>query len=196
MSLDPSQFGVWTPPRRSRGVELGRLPVRSGQLAVRDVYDLDRPQAVLEVPAGDHRVWVTEVDVHGPGDRTVLLQPAYLSVQLSDGAPTRVGSPDTLHRNAILPYGVSVYTDLGILLLHDADAITAADMESLDADFEQAWESSREYSEVRSRAGAVAITCKTVADRSRFPILASFDAEDRPVAVHIDFGVVGTSRSR
>lgn len=196
MTMSPSQFGVWTPPRHSRDVELSRLPVPSGRLAVRDVYDLEGPQVVLEVPAGDHRVWVTEVDVHAVGGRSALWRPAYLSVRVSDGPPARVGPPDVLHRRAIPPYGVSVDIDLGIILLHDAAAITAADMESLDADFEQAWESPRGYSQVRSRAGAGVITCKTVADRTRFPILASFDAQDRPVAVHIDFGVIGTGQSR
>ncbi len=195
MSMDPSEFGVWTPPRHSREIDLGRLPMSSGQLAVRDVYDLERPQVVLDVPVGDHRVWVTEVDVHLAGSRNILLRPAYLSVRLSDRPPARIASPDSLHRNAIPPYGVSVYTDLGIILLHDADAITTADMESLDADFERAWESPREYSEVHSRAGALVITCKTVADTARFPILASFDAQDQPVAVHIDFGVIGTDPS-
>lgn len=193
MSVDPSQCGVWTPPRHSRDIDLGRLPAPSGQLAIRDVYDLDRPQVVLDVPAGDHRVWVTEVE---EGQRRTPMRPAYLSVRLSDASPVRVGSPDRLHRSAIPPYGVSVYTDLGFILLHDAGAITAADMESLDADFEQAWESPREYSQVRSRGGTDVITCKTVADTTRFPILASFDSQDRPVAIHVDFGIVGTHQSR
>lgn len=70
------------------------------------------------------------------------MRPAYLSVRLSDASPVRVGSPDSLHYSIIPSYGVSVYTDLGIILLHDADALATADMESLDADFEQAWEKS------------------------------------------------------
>jgi len=191
--MDPSQCGVWTPPRHSREVELGRLPVPSGQLAIRDVYDLERPQGVLDVPAGDHRVWVTQVD---EGHHRTPVRPVYLSVQLSDASPVRVGSPDSLHHSAIPPYGVGVYTDLGIILLHDADAIAVADMETLDADFEQAWESPHEYSRVRSHAGADVITCKTMADRTRFPILASFDSQERPVAIHVDFSGVGTDQSR
>lgn len=192
MNADPSQFVVWTPPRRSRSVALGRLAVPSGQLAIRDVYDLERAQVVLEVPAGEHCVWATEVRAGGRWHPR--FQPAYLSVRLSETAPARVGSPDALHHTAIPPYGVSVYTDLGMVLLHDGDAITPADMESLDTDFEQAWESPRGYYEVHSLAGGAAVfTCKTGVGTTRFPIVTSFDAEDRPVAVHIAVGISDTA---
>lgn len=191
MNADPSQFVVWTPTRRSRAVALGRLAVPSGQLAIRDVYDLERAQVVLEVPAGEHCVWATEVRAGGRWHPR--FQPAYLSVRLSDAAPARVGSPAALCCSAIPPCGAGVYTDLGLIVLHDAGAVTPADMESLGPDFEQAWESPREYSEVHGRGGAAVFTCKTGVGTTRFPIVASFDAEDRPVAVHIAVGGIETA---
>lgn len=193
-----SEFPVWTPTPGSRDVELGRLPVTSGRLAIRDVYDRERPQVVLAVRAGDHRVWATECYVRpaGTADKPVL-RPAYLSVQLSDVAPAYVGTPEALYPSDIPPYGASVYTDLGIVLVHDGDAITEADMEALDQDWERAWESPSNFSEVRSGSGATVITCKTLVDNTSIPILASFDAEDRPVAIHIDLALIdiaGTDR--
>lgn len=190
-SVPVSRFPVWTPSRGSRDVELGRLPVASGRLAIRDVYDRERPQVVLVVPPGDHRVWSTECFVRPVGtDAEHALRPAYLSVQLSDAVPAYVSSPDPLYHSDIPPYGVSVYTDLGIVLLHDAEAITAADMEALDLDWEQAWDSTDNYSQVCGGSGATVISCKTVADNTRVPILASFDAQDRPVAIHIDVALL------
>ncbi|MBB4853397.1 hypothetical protein HNP40_000763 [Mycobacteroides chelonae] len=193
MTTDPAHFAPWTPLLACRSFELDHLSVPSGRLAIRDVYDLDSPQVVLTVPIGDHRVWATEFDIRSNlkgGDP--LFRPAHLSVQVSDAAPTRVGLPDTLYHKEIPSYGVSVDTDLGIILIHDADSLSAADMESLDESWEQAWESTDDYSEVHSGGGARVITCKTVFEKKRFPILASFDADDYPVAVHIDFGVIDT----
>jgi hypothetical protein len=159
-------------------------------LAIRDVYDLERPQVVLAVPPGPLRVWSTELNVQSTGNgRTRVFQPAYLSVQISDAAPTRVGLPNTLHHTDVQPHGVSVYTDLGIVLLHDDDAITPADMEALDQSWEQAWDSPSDYSEVLSSSGATVISCTTTSEKTRLPILASFDAGNRPVAIHIDFGL-------
>jgi len=159
-------------------------------LAIRDVYDLERPQVVLAVPPRPLRVWSTELNVQSTGNgRTRVLRPAYLSVQISDAAPARVGLPNTLHHTDIPPHGVSVYTDLGIVLLHDDVAITPADMESLDQSWEQAWESPSDYSEVLSGSGATVISCKTTSERTQVAILASVDAGDRPVAIHIDFGL-------
>lgn len=204
MSTSPSrvpasEFPVWTPTPGSRDVELGRLPVTSGCLAIRDVYDRERPQVVLAVPPGEHRVWTTECRIRPAGTTDKpMLRPTYLSVQISDVAPAYVGTPEALHHSDIPPYGVSVHTDLGIVVIHDADAITEADMVSLDQDWERAWESPSNCSEVRSGSGATVITCKTLVDNTRIPILASFDVEDRPVAIHIDsalIGIVGTDGS-
>lgn len=191
-SLPASGFAVWTPTPGSRDVELGRLPMASGRLAIRDVYDLERPQVVLTVPPGAHRVWSTECYVRpaGTADHPVL-RPAYLSVQLSDSAPTYVNAPKAMSRSDSPEPGVSLYTDLGIVLVHDADAITSADMESLDQQWERAWEHPSAYSEVRSTSGAMVISCKTEVDNARTPILASFDEDNRPVAIHIDLALIG-----
>lgn len=186
-----SEFPVWAPTPGSRDVDLGRLPVRSGRLGIRDVYDRERPQVVLAVPSGDHRVWTTECHIRPAGTtEKPVLRPAYLSVQISDVAPSYVGTPEALYHSDIPPYGVSVYTDLGIVLVHDADAITEADMEALDQDWELAWESPSNYSEVRSGSGATVISCKTVVDNTRIPIMASFDVVDRAVAIHIDLALI------
>lgn len=196
MSVNPkrvsaSRFAVWTPTRGSRDVALGRLPVTTGRLAIRDVYDRERPQVVLAVPSGRHRIWSTECYVRPAGtDAEPALRPVYLSVRFSDATPAYVGSPEALYHSDIPPDGVSVSTDLGMILVHDADAVTGADIESLDQDWERAWESPGDYSEVRSGGGAAVITCKTLVDNTRIPILASFDAEDRPVAIHIDVGLI------
>lgn len=191
--MDPSHFAPWTPTRHCHDVELGRLPVPSGLLAIRDVYDLDHPQVVLALPPGGHRVWATEFDVrsvHETGNP--LLRPAYLSVRVSNTVPVRVGSADALCCNNIPSPGASVRSDLGIIAVHDAEAVAAADMEGLDARWEAAWESTSDYADVHTDRGARVITCKTVRERTRLPLLASFDAEGLPVAIHIDFGVVDT----
>lgn len=49
-----SGFAVWSPTSGSRDVERGRLPDASGSLALRDVYDRERPRALrrlLQQPA-------------------------------------------------------------------------------------------------------------------------------------------------
>jgi len=195
-NVSASRFGVWTPTLGSRDVELGRLSVTCGRLAIRDVYDLERPQVVLAVPSGDHRIWSTECYVRPVGEAAKLvLRPAYLSVELSHTAPAYVSSPETLYHSDIPPYGVSVSTDLGIILVHDADALTEADMASLDRNWERAWESPSYYSEVRSDSGVSVITCKTLFDNTRVPILASFDADDRPVAIHVDVALFDLARA-
>ena len=186
-----SEFPVWTPTPGSRDVDLGRLPVTSGRVAIRDVYDRERPQVVLAVPSGDHRVWTTECHIRPAGaTEKPVLRPAYLSVQVSDVAPAYVGTSEALYHSDIPPYGVSVYTDLGIVLVHDADAMTASDMETLDQDWERAWESPSDFSDVRTSTGATVITCKTLVDNTRIPILASFDVANRPVAIHIDLALI------
>ncbi|SPX82225.1 Uncharacterised protein [Mycobacteroides abscessus] len=65
MSLvDPSRFAPWhCPPPLFRNIELGRIEVSSGRLAIRDVYDRDHPQVVLNVAPGNYRVWSTELDL-------------------------------------------------------------------------------------------------------------------------------------
>jgi hypothetical protein len=68
-------------------------------------------------------------------------------------------------------------------------------MASLDESWERAWESPRDYSEVLSSSGATVISCKTVADQTLIPILASFDADNRAVAIHIDCGLSGMGKS-
>lgn len=195
-SLPASGFAVWTPTPGSRDVELGRLPVASGRLAIRDVYDREHPPVVLTVPPGAHRVWSTECYVRpaGTADHPVL-RPAYLSVQVCDSAAAYVDTPKAMYHSDSPDSGVSVYTDLGIVLVHDADAITSADMESLDQQWEQAWEHPDDYSEVRSASGAVVITCKTVVDNARIPILASFGEDNRPVAIHIDLALIGIAEA-
>lgn len=186
-----SEFPVWTPTPGSRDVELGLLRVASGLLAIRDVYDRERPQVVLAVPSGDHRVWTTECHIRPAGTtEKPIRRPAYLSVQISDVAPAYVDTPETLHHSDIPACGVSVYTDLGVVLVHDADAITEADMEALDQDWELAWESPSHFSEVRSGSGATVITCKTLVDNTRIPVLATFDVADRTVAIHIDLALI------
>lgn len=136
-------------------------------------------------------MWSTECYLRpaGTADEPVL-RPAYLSVQISDAAPAYVDTPKALYHSNTAQHGVSLYTDLGIVLLHDADAITAADMEALDQEWEQAWESPSDYCEVRSGSGAPVITCKTVVDNTRIPILASFDDQNRPAAIHIDLALI------
>ena len=186
MSTDPAQFVVWSRTRRQRDIDLGRLSVPSGQLALRDVYDTERPQIVFAVPPGIHRVWATEVQVSGRWKRQ--FSATHLSVGLSDAAPARIDSPDALCLSTIRPYGLSFYTDLGIVVVHDTDAITPADMVSLDADFERAWDSPSSYSTIRDHGGATAFTCKTDPGPATFPILASFDSADRPVALHLALG--------
>lgn len=192
--MEPSHFTPWIRTRHSRNVELDQLHVISGRLAIRDVYDRDSPAVVLAVPPGDHRVWSTEFNIRSTlktGDP--LYRPAYLSVQVSDTPPATVGSPGSLYDRNSPSNRTDVYTDLGIVLIHDADSIALQDMESLDESWEQAWESPNDYSEVRSAAGARIVTCKTVFERTRFPILATYDAADQPVAIHIDFGVIDTT---
>ncbi|WP_217343858.1 DUF4241 domain-containing protein [Mycobacteroides abscessus] len=169
---------------------MDRIDVASGRLAIRDLYDLDRPQATLHITPGNYRVWSTEIDVR-TNPKAPLFRPAYLSIQLSDTAPKRVASPDDLYAEPVPPYGISVWVDLGMILVHDAESLLSADdMEALEMDWEAAWESDRDYSEIFTTAKAKIITCKTVVEKIRCPIVASYDASGRPVAIHVDFTVL------
>lgn len=135
-------------------------------------------------------MWSTEIDIR-TNPKAPLFRPAYLSIQLSDTPPRRVGSPDDLYAEPVPPYGISVWVDLGMILVHDAESLLSADdMEALEMDWEAAWESDRDYSEIFTTAKAKIITCKTVIEKTRCPIVASYDASGQPVAVHIDFAVL------
>ncbi|MEU9805005.1 DUF4241 domain-containing protein [Mycobacterium sp. NPDC050853] len=195
--MDPSHFAPWARSRQSRNVELDRLALPSGRLAVRDVHYLDGPWVELTVPPGEHRVWSTELDIRSAvngGDS--LFRPAYLSVQLSDATPSRVSVADDLCHKASDPSGsATVDVDLGMVLLNDADSVSVGDMEALDESWEQAWENSEDYAEIYTAGGAKVITCKTVVERTRCPIVASYDASNQPVAIHIDFGVLGAAQA-
>ncbi|TDZ43142.1 hypothetical protein CCUG63695_03122 [Mycobacteroides franklinii] len=196
MSLvDPSRFAPWyCPPPLFRNIELGRIEVSSGRLAIRDVYDLHYPQVVLNVDPGNYRVWSTELNIRTkPG--APLFRPAYLSIQLSDAPRKRIDFPEDLYGKPAPPYGISVSTDLGMILVHDAESVSAKEFEALDRSWERAWESDRDYSDVYTSAGATVITCKTVIDKSRHPIVASYDAKNLPVGIHVDFGVLDASQA-
>ena len=109
MSLvDPSRFAPWyCPPPLFRNIELGRIEVSSGRLAIRDVYDLNYPQVVLNVDPGNYRVWSTELNIRTkPG--APLFRPAYLSIQLSDAPRKRIDFPEDLYGKPAPPYGISV----------------------------------------------------------------------------------------
>lgn len=191
--IDPSRFAPWySPPPLFRNIELGRVEISSGRLAIRDVYDRDHPQVVLNVAPGNYRVWATELDVR-TSPRGPLFRPAYLSIQLSDAPRKRIDFPEDLYGMPAPPYGISVSTDLGMILVHDAESLSAQEFEALDRSWERAWESDRDYSDVHTPAGATVITCKTVIDKTRHPIVASYDAKDQPVGIHVDFGVLGAS---
>lgn len=125
MSLvDPSRFAPWhCPPPLFRNIELGRIEVSSGRLAIRDVYDRDHPQVVLNVAPGNYRVWSTELDLRA-NPRGPLFRPAYLSIQLSDAPRKRIDFPEDLYGTPAPPYGIGVSTDLGMILLHDAEALS------------------------------------------------------------------------
>ncbi|WP_079613273.1 DUF4241 domain-containing protein [Mycobacteroides abscessus] len=196
MSLvDPSRFAPWhCPPPLFRNIELGRIEVSSGRLAIRDVYDRDHPQVVLNVAPGNYRVWSTELDLRA-NPRGPLFRPAYLSIQLSDAPRKRIDFPEDLYGTPAPPYGIGVSTDLGMILLHDAEALSPHEFEALDRSWERAWESDRDYSDVYTASGATVITCKTVIDKARHPIVASYDAKNQPVGIHVDFGVLGASQA-
>ncbi|MGH3724205.1 MAG: DUF4241 domain-containing protein [Mycobacterium sp.] len=197
MTVNPSHFAPWTKGRLFRNVELDRLSVPSGRLAMRDVHYLDGPSVELTVPPGDHRVWSTEFDIRSILKRgDPLFRPAYLSAQVSDATPVRVGVADSLCYKPSDPSGAAtVDVDLGMILLNDAGAASVADLESLDASWEAAWESAENYSEAHTADGTRIVTCKTVFERTSFTILATYDADDRPVAIHVDFGVLGAAQA-
>ena len=70
------QFAPWN---SRHTVELDRIVIPSGRLAIRDVYDSDRPQVVVDVAPGNYRTWASEI----------AGRPAYLSIQLSAAEPLR-----------------------------------------------------------------------------------------------------------
>ncbi len=194
--MDVAHFAPWSiSSALCRNVELGRIEVSSGRLAIRDLYDLDRPQVTLMITPGNYRVWSTELDIHAK-PRTPLFRPAYLSIQLSDTPPTCLGSPDDLYTELVPPYGISVWVDLGMILIHDAESLLSADdMEALDMNWGGAWESDRDYSEVFTSVGSKIITCKTVIEKNRCPVVASYDDSGQPVAIHVDFGVLAAAQA-
>lgn len=157
------QFAPWN---SRHTVELDRIVIPSGHLAIRDVYDLDRPQVIISVTPGNYRVWSSEVSG----------RPAYLSIQLSAAEHVRVA-----------PIGQTVSVDLGMILVHDAESVSPNDLESLDESWESVWNDPGNYARVNTARGAGITLCKSAFERTACPILASYDSAGGLVAVHVDF---------
>lgn len=123
------------------------------------------------------------------------LRQAYLSVAIGDGPPALLGAADELLVPPVPSFGAFTGTDHGLLAVHDAaveDSALAAGAEVVDRTL-WATDIGPGYANVPLDPGSgtnIVVSGSGWGDGG-FPVLATFDRDDRPIAVHVDFGVVG-----
>lgn len=169
------------------------MQVSSGTLIARDPFGPRIGGCLLAVPNGSYRVWATVVDVSDDGHPE--LRQAYLSVAFSDGAAATLGSADELLVPPVPSSGAFTGTDHGLLAVHDAaveDSVLGACADTVERSL-WAPDIGPGYANVslEPAAGANIVVSGSGWGDGGFPVLATFDRDDRPVAVHVDFGVVG-----
>lgn len=161
-------------------------------MIARDPFGPRSAGCILTVPNGSHRVWATVVDVSE--DVNPELRQAYLSVAFREGQAALLSDADELLVPPVPSFGAYTGTDHGLLAVHDAaveDAVLATRADALDrslwnTDFGLGY--ANELLDPTSGAN-IAISGSGWGDGG-FPILATYDRDDSPVAVHIDFRVI------
>ncbi len=169
------------------------MQVSTGALIARDPFGPRIGGCLLTVPNGSYRVWATVVDVSDDGHPE--LREAYLSVAFSDGPAAILRSADELLTPPVPSFGAFTGTDHGLLAVHDAaveDSVLAACADTVERGLWAA-DIGPGYANVslEPASGANIVVSGSGWGDGGFPVLATFDRDDRPVAVHVDFGVVG-----
>lgn len=203
--MDASKFLAWNESKHShtRRVDLDRIVVPSGRLAFRDPFEQRGVSAVLSIPPGNYQVWVTEVDegVDFPEHAGHYLS-AYLTVRLNAAEPDWVSIADELAAEEVPTFGLWTGTDHGLIAAFDAEAVTVDDIPDLASQWSDALNS--EDNPHRFYYASVPLPGDTLANiilsRSgngdgAFAVMASYDIDGKPVAIHVDFGVVDTDGS-
>lgn len=169
------------------------MQVSTGALIARDPFGPRSGGCILAVPNGSYRVWATVVDVSDDG----IPEPrqAYLSVAIGDGQPALLGSADELLVPPVPSFGAFTGTDHGLLAVHDAaveDSVLATRTEAVDRGL-WAPDIGPGYANVPldPASGANIVVSGSGWGDGGFPVLATYGRDDRPVAVHVDFGVIG-----
>lgn len=169
------------------------MQVSTGALIARDPFGPRSGGCILTVPRGSHRVWTTVVDVSDDGNPE--LRQAYLSVAITDAPAALLGSADELLAPPAPSFGAFTGTDHGLLAVHDAsveDSVLAAGADAVDRGL---WAPDIEpgYANVPldQASGANIVVCGSGWGDGGFQVLATYDRDGRPVAVHVDFGVIG-----
>lgn len=181
--------------------ELGEVHVPSGLLEVADPYTQLGEGTVVRVPAGSHPVHVTVADVSDDRDGSDLRE-AVLTVTVADGTPVRLDTPHPA-KDVDQPGYVGVSVDAGTVGFADAAATRRANTTPSDDprndDQATAWTTEQDAASPLPVGSAnVSLTgepsANVVLTRSGkgdgfYPILATYDAENALVAVHVDFKV-------
>ncbi len=148
-------------------------------------------------------MWVTEVDEGAEfPERAGVYLSAYLTVRLNAAEPDWVSIADELAADEVPSFGLWTGTDHGLIAAFDAEALTVDDIPSLASQWDTALYD--EGNPHRFNYASVPLPGDTLANiilsRSgngdgAFAVMASYDIDGKPVAIHVDFGVVDTDGS-
>lgn len=205
LALRPGRFPGWNYSRTVH--DLGELKVLSGRLEASDPFVNLGEGLVVTIPPGTYPVRVTVADVSEEQDGSHLRE-SYLSVMLAEGTATRV---EYLVPDGATPpadpeefYGVGV--DAGTVGFADAEAVARYMPEGdrysefFDNGREDSWFALMDSAE-HCIPGCANIVLPAAPDGENlvlahsgwgdgfYPVLGSYDAEGRLLAVHIDLFV-------
>jgi len=183
--------------------DLGTVRVPSGRLEASDPFVTLGEGLVVAVPPGDHPVRVTVADVSDEQDGSHLRE-AYLSVVLADGVAARSETLTPVGREPAPDgefYGVGV--DAGTVGFADADAIGRCMPEGnwyemvFDNGRPDAWfDRMDDESHLRggcanivmpaATSGENVVLCHSGWGDGFYPVVGTYDADDRLLGVHLD----------
>ncbi|MEL4356730.1 MULTISPECIES: DUF4241 domain-containing protein [unclassified Luteococcus] len=182
-------------PARLRTELMGTLELRTGWLACVDPYTMDS-QVELEMPAGEHEVYVTVADVSEEQDGSHCRNSA-LSLLLAPLAEVRTSTArlDTLLDEDGDVQAVGV--DAGVAAMMERSTFRA--LHESERDHEEATERWLELSEssvsavdgfIDDVSGAGVVGVGAGWGDGGYAVVRAFDANGRLLAVHLDFEVI------
>ncbi|MEL4505520.1 DUF4241 domain-containing protein [Luteococcus sp. H138] len=188
-------------PARLRTEFMGTLELRNGWLACVDPYTMDS-QVELEIPAGEHEVYVTVADVSEGQDGSHCRNSA-LSLLLAplDEVRTSTASLGTLLDEDGDVQAVGV--DAGVAAMMEHSTFRA--LHESERDHEEATERWLELSESSVSAvdgfiddvrGAGVVGAGAGWGDGGYAVVRAFDANGRLLAVHLDFEVIDGPRPK
>ena len=179
------------------------LRVPNGRLGASDPFVNLGDAVTIRIPPGDYPVRVTVADVSDSQDGSHLRE-AYLSLVITEGTPSRVAVLTPEGREPAFDdefYGVPV--DAGTIAFADADAVSrcmpVGDWynEVFDTGSDESWFSLMDSDKhlvqgcanvvmPRAPSGENVVLCHSGWGDGFYPIVGTYDAEFRLMAVHID----------